>query len=354
MKTEFNKFLLSPSHSTWKKCLQAGFDPYTNNYESWKLFPYLQKILPEFEQSPSILQAIDDRCQRIQNFNNHSALHYREALQLLQDADIPYVLIKGAAMIASSLQTMNDRVLSDIDVLIHPENLDGALEALSHSHYWHPERSLSLRYRTLEREIHFDNNNCAVFDLHWQPYSAVYDTRIPDAYLCSTRTCSLWNLSVNIPAAELLFLNIFLHGSYSQQGILWILDSRLLIKHATLDWNIIISFIQEYQLRDYALSAIREAPNLFPDEVAREIRRQSPGVVERLESYVSKHTTQSVPTRIVASVATSLRYYRPTWLPLLPFTYCSFLYLHWECTSLLSFIITAYRKCTPGTRKPRE
>jgi len=165
--------------------------------------------------------------------NRRLSRQLREALQALNDAGIEPILLKGAAVWASSGCGLDfNRILSDLDLLVKPIEVERALDALDKAGF--PcavrfSRQDSHAVATLGRPT-----DVGLIDLHQRPPGPLGIAQIQDVdFFCTQVSWFGARARVPAPAIQILFLVLhdqFHDGDYWRGGF----DLRHLIDIAEL------------------------------------------------------------------------------------------------------------------------
>jgi hypothetical protein len=216
-----------------------------------------------------------------------------ELLRTLSSADIPTMLLRGAAIAIGYRRDVGIRAMNDMDVLVPPGELDRAL-SLARASGWHPP----LAAQPLERRIAaapVRNVDGRVVRLHWQPSA--------NLSLPGTRWDELWQRAVPIrvrdtatymPSAADHFVHACVDGARANSGssLRWIADAMAILSapSAELNWDIAVAEARRLRvsllLSDalryleqtldaivprLALSALRSTPATFRDRMAHRL-----------------------------------------------------------------------------------
>ena len=161
-------------------------------------------------------------------------------------AGIPAVLLKGAALSRTVYEQPADRVMSDVDLWIHPEQMAGAFQLLSSLGFTAGgKESRPPALQQLSRgEIAFAGPRARLLELHWSPFAGWWLLRsaaIDDEGLWARReplegTPGLFQL-----AAEDTILHLAIHLAVNHQFGLYPLRSLVDIartaQQRAVDWH---------------------------------------------------------------------------------------------------------------------
>jgi hypothetical protein len=173
-----------------------------------------------------------------------------EQLQLVEpaltEAGIPAVLLKGAALSRTVYDHPADRVMSDVDLWIHPEQMAGAfhlLSALGFSAGGKESRPPALQQLS-RGEIAFASPLGRLLELHWSPFAGWWLLRtaaIDDEGLWARREPLDWAPGLFQLAAEDTILHLAIHLAVNHQFGLYPLRSLVDIartaERRAVDWS---------------------------------------------------------------------------------------------------------------------
>ncbi len=165
------------------------------------------------------------------------------ALRALQAEGVPVMLLKGAALVARTYGHAGLRPMNDLDVLVPLEAASRARQCLANLG-WRPTYFVREGQLPHLHAIGLGDGSGAEIDLHWH---AVFECRRPgddNAFWNSARSASHAGLSVLVPSATDLALQIATHGLRWSDSppINWVADLFWLLRTAQseVDWERLI------------------------------------------------------------------------------------------------------------------
>jgi len=241
--------------------LQAAVAEKKTAEKAWR--EYCQKMdLQEIDPiSGTFLPLIYDRFKDQPNHANSSELNtcksvYRhvwsqnlllffqikKTLEALQAAKISACLLKGAAMVAGYYKNPALRVMGDVDVLIPQQQVEKAIEVLSHLGWAlaYPPSDLK-NYLEHKVEILLVHPNGHQFDLHWYIFAdSTFDLVLKNfSYRTSDLYFDPFHMTVRVLSPEDQLLHTLMHGlKYDPTPLIrWVLDASWMIqKTPDFDW----------------------------------------------------------------------------------------------------------------------
>ncbi len=180
----------------------------------------------------------------------------KRIIEILNAAQIPVIVLKGAALTLSIYRNLGVRPLVDIDLLVQRQHLSHALQVLSEIGF-HPFGAEASRPGgNYENEILLSKKAMLVIfvELHWSLFNSPYYQRtLPlDWFWKGAIQIELEGAPLQILSPEPLLLHlcahIFLH--HSGQEILWLQDIAEVITeyNARLNWDALLKQARIYDL----------------------------------------------------------------------------------------------------------
>jgi len=215
-------------------------------------------------------------------YTNRVLLHALEkVVRALEGAGVPTMALKGSALVAAVYSDVGLRPMNDIDLLVHPGDLDttvGALAELGFRPYHGGQRIDHDRLSTVNAAAFVDPRG-HVLDLHWH---VLRDSCGPDAdgdfwaRAVPTRIGSATTSRLG-PSDQLI--HIISHGVRWNPvpPFRWVADAFALTNSAEIDWTCLLATSRTHGTELHALSGLRYLartfPNMVPPEVIAELAR---------------------------------------------------------------------------------
>jgi hypothetical protein len=145
--------------------------------------------------------------------NERLTVQLEEAVLALNSAGITPLLIKGAAMLAaSSPSDRARRLMSDLDIIVRPDEIDAALRALAVIGYNVDSESDGQHtkwYADLKRPL-----DVGMIDLHQQFPGHAFFKRTPSDFLSHLRPVRLGAADALVPSPELQVIMLVMHDQF--------------------------------------------------------------------------------------------------------------------------------------------
>lgn len=161
-----------------------------------------------------------------------------DAAQILVDAGIAVLFIKGAALIATCDATLGLRRMGDVDILVPEGEAERAADLLTAAGCQGSYQTYRAAY---ESRVHsWDCTTPAGFgiDLHWRAFKPAGD----DSTMFETaQEATLLGRRVLVPSATESLL-VAIANAFWRDGppMRWIADSLLLLQTGSIDWDVVL------------------------------------------------------------------------------------------------------------------
>ena len=212
----------------------------------------------------------------------------------LRRAGIESMALKGGALQGTAYSDAGVRPMSDLDLLVRPDDAVAACRALE-AEGWMAEVSPAEQVTDSTYHVAFQRNgrNLGV-ELHWYSMMLVADETPLWAAASATE---LGGEPVRVPSPTDQLLHTAVHGVRSAEShrLLWIVDAtRLLARQGSgLDWERLVAEARRRRLTSYAEPALRylagvpEAAPFVPAEALSALANSRPSPIERLGARAS-------------------------------------------------------------------
>jgi len=181
-------------------------------------------------------------------------------LAALNAAEIPVIVLKGAALAHTVYRNPAVRPMCDVDLLVQEQDVPTALDCCK-----------ALKYETCDREAHagdtltYENEIMlrkpetvnAVLELHWSLFdSPYYQAQLPMEWFWETaQSVTIEGITTRILGTEAQILHLcghlaLHHGHGTQLSWHWLYDIAALVMHpgTQLDWTILLQKAQAFDL----------------------------------------------------------------------------------------------------------
>jgi len=217
------------------------------------------------------------------SIRNIHMMHVLERIAArFNDADIPLLVLKGAALNLTLYDRPDKRPMGDLDLLIRPEHIDESFALL--------ETLGCLRGEPLVREDFFprfyyeaEYSTGSIFpvkiDLHVRPFRPLrYSRLVPvDALWQRAEPVRIGRAMVLIPSAEDMLIHLAAHSAiHGNSRAVWLQD----IKHwadayrEVIDWDRLLATAKAWHLAPAVQAAVKRAERDFGPVCPPEIRER--------------------------------------------------------------------------------
>ena len=224
----------------------------------------------------------------------YNALLFSEldrVLTALDAADIPVIVLKGAALAQTLYPDPGLRPMSDLDLLVSFERLDHAVQTANDFGY-QGDDAVSY-WPSLERVLghheRLQNKKDVNLELHWSLTQAINgDHTLTDWFWEQTQPLSSNSEAQMLsPTSHLMYLSahLFLGHGAARGLLLWLYDLHLLLADSSnkIDWDALLAQAQRLKWNAPLAAALSQLQDIFEMEIPPEI----------LESLKSHQNTRS-------------------------------------------------------------
>ena len=299
-------FLLLCLRSRFEPRLRAGIGPFIAAHNlDWavveqriaqeRIAPLIYSVVREQEWIPDTLEKKYKQIYMRNSIENKIMLTELARISpILNDSGVPFIALKGAALLEPVYKNIGLRILRDLDLLIHQEHGELAFQILSGAGF-NPEAEIFAGHAlTFDKEMHFNKPGRYPIniDLHWHIFnSKFYHDYLPlDWFWNSAKFSGTENLSALVlsPEAQLLHLSghIWLSKHAVEPMLLWMNDIAALIYayENRLDWDLLLRQTEGCQLiytvRHTLQKLRREWKVPIPQEVLSHLETMNPSPFE--------------------------------------------------------------------------
>jgi len=217
---------------------------------------------------------------------NIRMMHFLERIAIrFNDAGIPLMVLKGAALNLTLYANPGDRPMSDLDLMVRPEDLDRVLQLMENAGCLCGEplvrEDFFPRFH-YERELKAGTIYPVMIDLHIRPLRPLRFARtVPgDAFWSRARAVPIGRASVLAPSPEDMLIHLAAHSAiHANSRMIWLVDIRAWVAaHVDrFDWDAVIETSCAWKLvlpvLDALEAAVREVGLVCPPDVLRRMRR---------------------------------------------------------------------------------
>jgi len=203
-------------------------------------------------------------------------------LHAFNEAGVPVMLLKGAALTLTSYTDVGLRPMSDLDVLVRPDHVQAAFGVL--------EGAGCRRGAELVREDFFprfyyetewltNSPRPARIDLHVRPLRPLRAARTmpDDALWQGAAQVDLHGATAWIPGREAMFIHLCAHAAYHGCArLIWLYDLRRFVDAhgGEMDWALVLRLCRRWRLSLPVRVAIRECRRVVGDACPHEVLEQ--------------------------------------------------------------------------------
>ena len=218
----------------------------------------------------------------------HMMRELESVVSAFNQAEVPVMLLKGAALNLTEYQRADQRPMSDLDLLVKPENAHEAL-ALLRENGCEPGYDLIRddffpKYH-YEVELFTGGARPVRLDLHARPFRPLRLASImpDDALWHLANAIRIGQAEALVPRPELMFLQLTAHAAFHGcSRLLWLYDIKRLIEHhgVSIDWALVAQCALRWRLSCAVSYAIERTEELL-----------GPTCTETLRAELAAHPT---------------------------------------------------------------
>lgn len=233
----------------------------------------------------------------------------RRLLAALRDLGVPVLLLKGAALIHRHYHDPGIRPMSDLDIMVRPEDMDTVFNLLR-ERGWQPRVQADLERMRTRRLIHAVdfrrdwNGRMLEIDVHWTPLHRSTWPGAETAFWARSLATRMDGLPCQVLDPTDQLLHTCLHGGAwnVMPPLRWVVDACHVLRDDAdaIDWDRLVEDAHRHHgllMLRAALGHLREAfAAPVPQAVMRQLAAARPTRAERLEHRLQTH--QIAPARL--------------------------------------------------------
>jgi glycosyltransferase involved in cell wall biosynthesis len=277
------------AYREWRPTLDLA----TLTYDQQRLLPLLQRNLTRLGISDPEM----NRFRGIRRYfwaQNLKAMTFaKPVFAALDRAGVPFIVLKGAALVACYLEDRSLRPMDDIDILVPEERLADAASILE---------GMNLLPKDMSRRQLMENIRLRSslpgwpfvgpqgnLDLHWKALHLDRRPQADEVFWQGRRKACLDGMEINVldPADQLL--HIFAHAAQRSSGaalLLWPADASLIVRsEPNLSYERLVSEAARRRLS----AIVAEGLSLFADELYLPVPRDAISRLRAAASRVERH-----------------------------------------------------------------
>ncbi|MCH7701290.1 MAG: nucleotidyltransferase family protein [Planctomycetes bacterium] len=230
------------------------------------------------------------------------------------EADVPLMVLKGAALHLTLYEEPDDRAMADLDLMIRPEDVDKAFHLL--------EGLGGLRGEPLVREDFFPRFHYEIeytigtiypvkIDLHVRPFRPLrYGRLVPvDALWDRAELVSIGRANILVPAADDMLVHLAAHAAvHGDIHRKWLVDIKRWVEvhGGDIDWDRFLATVRQWRLalpvRRTFQRVQRELGPACPPQVTLRLSKMRVNWRDRLALWQAPRDAAYPVTHVVANV----------------------------------------------------
>ncbi|MCP3903371.1 MAG: SET domain-containing protein-lysine N-methyltransferase [Planctomycetes bacterium] len=204
------------------------------------------------------------------------------------DAGIPVMALKGAALNLTVYERPTERPMSDLDLLVRVDDLERVHALFEKLGFLRsPSQFREDFFPRFYYEIQYTAGSVSPvsIDLHVRPFRLVRHSRfVPDAAFWErSGPIPIGRTTVRIPGAEEMLIHLAAHSAiHGNTHAKWAEDIRRWTSQARVDWDRFLALADRWRLTHAVRRGLDAAGSPIPDDVADRLRRMHVGWRDRL------------------------------------------------------------------------
>jgi len=226
---------------------------------------------------PALLDGLKRATQKtlVDNLVLLRALH--ETAAALDGARIEFVLLKGISLLGFLYPRIDERPMTDMDLLIRRTEWPAVADTLARRGYVlpTPESEADLGEDWYNHEVRTPGSPSCSVEIHWDLESIERSRIDPGDLFRAAVPCTVDDRPYRRLSDDHLFLHLAVHLAhhYEAPALYWVEDLRLLIENASLDWERIATTADAWGVRNCLAYSLGYVERLYPGTVVGEMRR---------------------------------------------------------------------------------
>ena len=261
---------------------QHGWDRFVALASRHGLLGILNAQMARMPQlSDALRQRVLQRIALEELWHEHLDRGLRRAISALSAAGIEACALKGPVLARRLYSPPASRYAVDIDLLVRPDDLAMALEALTQSGYAAETGATAEYLLKYSHHVVMSRPGEPPIELHFRAYTGFGSELAADVLLARATHFPLGDgLSVLVPAPEEEFVYLAAHAAgHSFIRLVWLYDLKLFSRrHPAIDWRHVADVAETCSLKAavaYTLRLLHRWLNVVPSNLPSELTRSS-------------------------------------------------------------------------------
>jgi hypothetical protein len=230
--------------------------------------------------------------------NQHRIYRASGILNLLAEAGISVILLKGIALSALYYGDVGQRPMSDLDFLVKPEAVQEAARLLQAAGWDAKELPLLgiASFRSVNHAVMLTRpQSLDQIDLHWHVLHERCWESADEEFWLRSRKMLIGSRTVSTLSDTDHLLHTCLHGSRQNQvaPIRWVADAMMIVCHGEVDWPYLVASANAGGYARRVTSILRYLVDTFdapvPAEIFSDFEKVGHKRIERFEEMLARH-----------------------------------------------------------------
>jgi hypothetical protein len=226
---------------------------------------------------PALLEGLKRTTQKtlVDNLVLLRALH--ETRAALAEAQIEFVLLKGVSLLGFLYSRIDQRPMTDMDILIRRTDWPAVARSLASRGYIlpTPESEADLGDDWYNHAVETPGSPSCSVEIHWDLESVERSRINPADLFRDSVPCDVDGHPYRRLSDEHLFLHLAVHLAhhYASPALYWVEDLKLLLLRGPLDWERIATTAEAWGVRNCLAYSLGYVERLYPGTADEPVRR---------------------------------------------------------------------------------
>lgn len=221
---------------------------------------------------PEIESRLHDESLRASMLRQQVQLDLNRIVNTLDEGGMPFLVLKGPVLDKWVYRNRDQRSYNDLDLLVHPRDLEQAVEILVEGGCTLLDRNWELLLSQLPGEVHLCAPMGTVIDLHWH---ILNETRLRSEFRISGEELMIHAQHVTIDDIKVptlqpgpMLIQVALHACLSgADRLVWVKDVEQCATADGLDWNEVVRLAELWRVSQPVALSLTRAQVLLGLEV---------------------------------------------------------------------------------------
>ena len=240
---------------------------------SYRLYPLVYRNLTDLNIESNQIPEIFKRVYRhYWSFSNRLFLKTSLIIEMLNQSEIPILLLKGAPLAINYYDNIAGRPLSDVDIMIKPKDLVNTI-AIFKKNGFHPITPIQKNTFKWRHAVGFENNDGLEIDLHLSLFLENLNEKDQEVYWEHSEAMVFFGKKTQTLCPTDHLLHTIVHGVVHNDSvpIRWIADAKMILEKNSIDWDRIVRLSAKNKVSVKILVSLKYLKLHFINEIPEEV-----------------------------------------------------------------------------------